>query len=152
MDVNAASFPFRHDPVRRLYAYWRNKAGSRRFPSRGDIDPLEFAYILGWVMLVDVIRDPLRFRFRLYGSAIADRMNFDMTGKFVDEHPDTDYRERIEREWRETVERREPTHSVVDGLFEGRPIHFETLRLPLSSDGRDTDMLLVAVCDLDYEN
>jgi hypothetical protein len=136
--------------MRRLYGYWCAKAGTRLFPSRADIDPLDFPYILGWVMLVDVVGDPVRFQFRLYGSAVADHMNFDMTGKFLDEHPDTDYRERIERDWRDTVQRREPTYAIVDGSLEGRRIHFETLRLPLSSNGTDIDMLLVAVCDLDY--
>jgi hypothetical protein len=48
-----------------LYDYWLSRKGSRRFPSRGDIDPLDFRYVLGHVMLVDVLRDPVRFRVRL---------------------------------------------------------------------------------------
>jgi len=37
--------------------------GERRFPARADIDPLDFGYVLGHVMLLDVLRDPLRFRY-----------------------------------------------------------------------------------------
>ena len=30
----------------RLYRYWMERKGARRFPSRHDIDPLHFPYVL----------------------------------------------------------------------------------------------------------
>jgi len=45
-----------HDPrLRRLHDYWREKCGDRQFPDRGDLDPVDFPYILGFVTMVDVI-------------------------------------------------------------------------------------------------
>jgi len=57
----------------------------RRFPSRRDIDPVEIRYVLGWVMLIDALRDPVRFRVRLHGTGMATEAHYDLTGKFIDE-------------------------------------------------------------------
>ena len=62
----------------RLYDYWLSRKGTRRFPSRRDIDPVDFHYVLGHVMLIDVLRDPLRFRVRLHGSDMARWANYDL--------------------------------------------------------------------------
>src|SRR5438105_96090 len=48
--------------LRRLYEFWLQRKGGRRFPSRRDIDPVEIRYVLGWVMLIDAMRDPVQFR------------------------------------------------------------------------------------------
>jgi PAS domain len=57
--------PARHDLIdpllQRLYDYWDEKRRARAMPSRADIDPLEMAFILGYVSLVDVLYAPLRF-------------------------------------------------------------------------------------------
>jgi hypothetical protein len=63
----------------RLFSYWLAKKGDRRCPSRGDIDPLDFAYVLGHVILFDVIRDPLRFRVRVHGTEMVRRARYDLT-------------------------------------------------------------------------
>src|SRR5579885_2176177 len=47
----------------RLYRYWDAKRQGRPYPARRDIDPLDFPYVLGQMMLIDVAYDPLRFRF-----------------------------------------------------------------------------------------
>ena len=66
------------DPrLRRFYDYWTGKCGERRFPARRDIDPLDFPYVLGNLMLVDVLRDPQRFRVRLHGTNLVARMHYD---------------------------------------------------------------------------
>src|SRR5215472_4666223 len=56
------------DDIESALAYWRRLCGERRMPSRKDFDPLDIPQILPYVMLVDVLRDPLDFRFRLLGS------------------------------------------------------------------------------------
>jgi len=134
------------DPaLTRLYAYWNGKRAGRRFPARRDIQPLEFAYLLGWVMLIDVAYRPLSFHFRLYGTELANNMRFDLTGKDLAEHPDPEFRNRTARVWAEVVDTGEPTCGTYDGWVDGRLLRYEALRLPLSSDGETVDMLLVAV-------
>jgi len=137
--------PIEDRVLERLYAYWQEKRGGRRFPARADLDPVDFAYALGWVILADVSHDPLRFYIRLYGSELAQRAGFDVTGTYLHDHPQPEFRTYVEKEWRETVERAEPTHGHFDRWVETRRYRFETVRLPLSTDGRNIDMLLIAV-------
>ena len=140
------------DPgLARLFAYWEKKRGTRAFPARADIDPLDFAYLLGNIILVDIRYEPLRFRIRLFGSNLADRLNYDMTGRDLDEHPSAEFRATIAQEWQKTVESRQITHTMIDRWMDERRVRYESLRLPLSSDGRIIDMLLVAIVHLDVQ-
>jgi len=143
--IASAPLVIEDEALVRLYAYWDGKRAGRRFPARADIHPLDFAYLLGWVMLIDVAYQPLSFRFRLYGSELAGNMNFDLTGKDLAEHPDPEFRTRTARVWAEVVDGGQPTCSKYDGWVDGRLMRYEALRLPLSSDGETIDMLLVAV-------
>src|SRR5882672_8640859 len=79
--------------LHRLYAYLEAKRGDREFAARRDIDPLDFPYVLGNIVLLDVLFQPLRFRYRLVGSLIVARVSYDMTGKFLHEHPHPSYRD-----------------------------------------------------------
>ena len=133
------------DSLRRLYLYWDEKRGGRRFPARRDIDPLEFAYVLGWVTLVDVVHGPtIRFRFRLYGSELAHRIGLDLTGTYADDHPNRDLGIVLQRAWQEVVDRGEPVAARYDRIIQHRKETWEAVRLPLSSDGTTIDMLLAA--------
>jgi hypothetical protein len=135
----------------RLYSYWNQKRGARPCPARRDIEPLDLGYILGWIMLVDVEYAPLRFRFRLYGSNLVNEMKYDMTGRDLSEHPQPVHRAHIDQEWREVVERQEPTYGTFNGTVGGRRLQFQALRLPLSANGRVIDMLMVAVRNLEAD-
>ena len=79
--------------LRRLFAYWQDKRRGKGFPSRRDLDPREFAFALGHVLLIDVLDNPQRFRFRLHGSVLSFRARYDMTGRMDDELPNDDIRE-----------------------------------------------------------
>lgn len=149
--MNSALLSLEDPSLVRLYAYWNEKRGARPFPSRRDIDPLDLGYILGWLILVDVGYEPLRFRFRLYGSNLVDQMRIDMTGQDLSEHPGPEYRNYIEQQWRNTVEKQHPTYSSFEGWLDDRRLRVAALRLPLSSDGRVIDMLLVAIRGLDLQ-
>jgi hypothetical protein len=135
--------------LRRLYGYWNEKRRGRRFPARRDIDPLDFPYVLGQMMLIDVSYDPLQFRFRLYGSELVDRMGFDMTGLILDKHPLPEFRDFLERGWREVIDTGRPVHVFFNRLIDDRQRRFESLRLPLSSDGVKIDMLMVTAVGVD---
>jgi len=130
------------DTLRRLYQYWNEKRGGRRFPARRDIDPLDFAYVLGWVTLVDVTYNPVRFRFRLYGSELSHRIGLDLTGTYADQHPNREFGAMLQRSWQEVVDRAEPICVRYDRVVDNRTQPWEALRMPMSSDGATIDMLL----------
>ena len=58
------------DVIEAGHAYWERLRGARAMPARADIDPVEIRHFLPYVMLVDVLRDPLDFRCRLVGGEI----------------------------------------------------------------------------------
>ena len=60
--------------------YWDSKRAGRRMPARRDIEPTEMLNLLPYVVLIDVEREPLDFRYRLVGTAVASRFGRDHTG------------------------------------------------------------------------
>ena len=141
--MNDIAKSIKDDRLLRLLEYWTAKRGDRRFPARSDIDPLEFSYAMGWVTLLDVEHDPLRFRCRVHGTQLLAKNQYDLTGKYLEEHPLPEFAAHCRRVWSETVARRAPTHGFYDQTVDGRKRTFEALRLPLASDGETIDMLLV---------
>jgi len=139
------AFSITDESLRRLYLYWDEKRGARPFPARRDIDPLDFRYLLGWILLLDVSHAPLRFNYRIYGTEIGLQEGLELTGKSLDEHPRPETRRELETAWRQVVETGVPVYEVYERETVGSLRNFEALRLPMSSDGRVIDMLLVAV-------
>jgi hypothetical protein len=131
--------------LRRFFEYYRAKAGARPFPARADLDPLDFAYALGDITLIDVAHDPLRFSFRLDGSRHVERFGFDLTGRSLDEFPYPEMRQAIYDSYREVVEGRVPRRYYRDLESGGHWFRYETLILPLSTDGDRIDMLISAI-------
>jgi hypothetical protein len=134
----------RDERLHRLFAYLEAKRGTREFAARRDIDPLEFAYILGHVVLLDVLHEPLRFRYRLVGTTLAARTGYDLTGSFVDEHPDVEYRAYVMARYIETVTTRRPTGGVYELVMDRKLRQYECLRVPLSDDGQTVNIIIAA--------
>ncbi|MDF1794520.1 MAG: PAS domain-containing protein [Thalassobaculaceae bacterium] len=129
--------------VIQLLDYWEEKAAIGRLPSRDDVDPIDLRFILGDLILVDVLRDPLRFRFRLMGVRMVERLGYDMTGKLLDEHPEEKFRAWAIELYTEVVTSAAPVAVASDALLDGRVRKFEAIMLPLASDGRTVDKVLV---------
>lgn len=129
----------------RFYEYWLARKAARRFPARRDIDPLDFPYLLGRLMLVDVLHEPLRFRVRLHGSELASRAGYDLTGKFVDELPIHGYRNYVLAQCKSVVEAGEPRVVRNNRVLDERPWCYEALWLPFSDDGEAVTMLACAL-------
>ncbi len=131
--------------LRRLYDYWRSvHPPSGRLPGRQDVDPAALPDLLPWLWIVDVVRQPLRFRYRLVGTEQVRAMERDFTGRFLDEvHPrflgSATYPQYVAA-----------AEDAEIGYFRGPPafhiskdyVAIERLILPLARDGRTVDMLL----------
>lgn len=135
----------RHPNLNRLYRHWDEVRRGREMPSRADFDPLSLPELLGNLILIDVLHDPLRFRYRLIGSWLTERIKRDMTGKFFDEVPEPIYRERL-YEWHGgCVAERIPRAGFTARRLLERWEPYEILTLPLSSSGADVDMTLTGI-------
>jgi hypothetical protein len=134
--------------LRRLLDYWHAQRGERRLPSRRDLDPMDFPWLLGNISLAEVVRDPAggptRYRLRLVGTRAAERFGYDPTGRYIDELPEPTYRERVHAAYDEVVRRGVPLVERLDMLIDDRTHDYEMLRLPLGMDGETVDMILLA--------
>jgi len=131
--------------LRRLYAYWEERRQGRAFPARRDLDPLDFRYALGHITLLDVLTDPVRFRFRLHGSELVERAGYDMTGKLVDEVPNPTFRTVLVARCRTLLETRQPMRVTDERILGERRFGYEAVWLPLAGDGEHIDMLMAGL-------
>jgi hypothetical protein len=70
------------EPWEELHRYWLSRHVGDRPPSRAEIDPaVDIAHLAGNLMILDIMPDGYRYRF--YGSAIAQRHGLDMTGRML---------------------------------------------------------------------
>jgi hypothetical protein len=127
--------------LRRLLDHWRGlprDAGG--LPSPRALDPVEIAWALGAVSLVDVAGAPpdCRFRYALDGSWQVERYGFDMTGKTLDEFPEPETRALIRGSYLEAAVARRPLARRRDLMLDGRHRRYEALLLPFGEDGRVT--------------
>jgi hypothetical protein len=136
----------RHPRLRQLYDYWDGKRGARSMPARADLDPVDFRFVIGDVVLADVIDgEPPRFRIRVHGSNLVDRVHCELTGKLLDEMPAPEFRDLVTRSFRKVVRTKAPLHVLAARPLDGRMQRYETIILPLSSDSKRVDRLMVGM-------
>lgn len=70
-------------PLRFLLRLWHAKAVAGGLPPSRSIDAMELRPALGYVMLLEPIDGGADFRYRVYGSIIAEHAGLEMTGKRV---------------------------------------------------------------------
>jgi hypothetical protein len=136
-------FPSVSSPlVEEAWAYWSVKCGQRRMPSRADFDPVEIPRLLSSTALVEVLRDPLDFRFRLLGTAIDKITTKNLRGVRFSELP---FLHQGNKGWQDY----EYVATTGRPLLTDRPYVGESklvLRLtdslfPLSNDGETVNMV-----------
>jgi hypothetical protein len=125
-----------------LYEYWQSKCRGRPFPSRQDIDPVDIPWALPRVALVAVERDPLRFRYRLEGSALSEDDSQRMTGKLVDELRPQEYADTVRRHYTEVAESGKPSLYAVQIALEYRKLSYYRLALPLAMSGEGVGIIM----------
>jgi hypothetical protein len=67
--------------------YWEKKRGARLLPSRADIRLAEVPALIGHLVIADLIREPMDFRFDFVGAAVRHWLKTDLSGKKMTEHP-----------------------------------------------------------------
>jgi hypothetical protein len=129
-----------------LYRYWRgiHPAGGG-LPGRQHLDPTDLpTALLPFLWLADVLRAPLRFRYRLLGTEQVRVLGRDFTGCWIDEaHPNflgsVAYAQFVAAaEHGEAGYRRGHTLIILPADYRS----MERLILPLARDGKAVDMLL----------
>lgn len=117
------------DPrLRDLLTLWEHEGPQ---PGLVMIDPINLRFLLGNIVVFVVEPEPLRFRYRLFGTNIVQRIGFDMTGRYADELPEPTTRRNVctflEKIWRERRAYRARSHRLIND----EPWLTEALGLPL---------------------
>jgi len=139
------STSIRSEVLRKLAAHWDQLRASRPMPNRVDFDPLDVRFALGYLSIIEVHRDPLRFYFRLDGTKQVELFGIDCTRRYLDEAMPKDHAVMAGESYREVVEQGVPRHHLRKIRFHERIIDYEVLILPLSRDGARVDFLITGI-------
>lgn len=127
-----------------MLAYWASRREGGRLPARRQIHPGDFKRHLPTISLIEVRRDPERdYRQRLAGTGLYGMYGGEITGKTLSAvYPDA-----VAAYWRaeldKVVDDRRPAVGTHNLAWRGAAhITFMWLRMPLSSNGTDVDMIL----------
>jgi hypothetical protein len=88
LDFISAPGEIRDSNLRQFLQLWRDAHIDGHAPGKEFLDPLRLRFLLGSLSLLEVQSEPLRFRYRVVGTDIVQRLGHELTGKFLDEHPD----------------------------------------------------------------
>ena len=136
---------FRDPRLAYLFDYWRSKKGDRIAASRTDLLPSEIKPFLPIMNLIDVQRDPLRFRHRLVGTEIVERLGRDVTGALVSPELYGPAFERVFEGLRLVTEEARPYRRLTPlSWCERNWLSVESLELPLIDSGGEVNMILRA--------
>jgi hypothetical protein len=141
-----------HPRLQKLYEYWVSiRPADRSLPGRQHFDPCDIPDLLSALWLLDVQRAPFRLKYRLVGTQIVAAQQGDYTGRWLDE---------VDPHLLDTPEFFERYRLVVDtGMPDRRrgrrrmalekANEVENLVVPLATDGRNPDILVV--CSVLYD-
>lgn len=137
---------FRDPKLLSALELWREKANGRAMPARGDFSHEDLWPFMGDVALIDIERNPLRYRFRLIGTNVADMVKRDMTGRYLDEIYSGENFYNAVRSFTHILKHRCPVRGTGNiSHAEKSHLRVEVLDAPLSTNGADIDMILKVV-------
>jgi hypothetical protein len=133
-----------------FYALWHAKCRGDSLPARADFTLDDLRPFIGRIAILDVIDGGSDFRFRLYGTQIAEEYQGEMTGKSVFAFRANFY-QAIVPGYQRAVETREPHYDVPEIDDERMYYKWERLVVPLASDGTIIDMIMVCSLEQIYK-
>jgi hypothetical protein len=133
-----------------FYALWRAKCRGDALPARSDFTVDDLRPFIGRIAILDVIDGGQDFRFRLYGTQIAEEYQGEMTGKSVGAFRGNFFTA-IVPGYRRTVATRQPHYDVPEIDDDRMYYKWERLVVPLASDGKTIDMIMVCSLEQIYE-
>ena len=129
----------------KIYDYWRAQCKGGHLPTRYDIEPQFIKEHLPTVSLVELCHkdDKRRYKFRLAGTGFWDLFNAEITGRYIDNLPLGDRADYWTRVYDRVVDKGRPTAGLTrPGTPKGGHLAQFWIRMPLSTNGTDIDMVL----------
>ena len=143
--ITACPTPSARQPIE-LAGYWRSKLQGPLLPTRGSIDPAEIIRHLPWIFMADVIDGGADFRYRLLGTSIVSANCRDATGRSFSElygaDPDKLAGARLGFDLALATGAPAFTQGHAFWRSDWAFDRFESVFLPLATDGRTIDIIL----------
>lgn len=144
------------DELLPVYEWWQDLPQTDGLASRHDIRPEQLRRMLGRISLIDVLA-PIGaarcYRYRLFGSTLAQLHGLNRQGTYLDDLTPEIYRSMVWRDYDEC--RRQKTPRLSDCLLTGGggKRHYLRLLVPFSGSeaGSDVSLLLSATAFLDAQ-
>lgn len=130
--------------IEELVSYWEGLRPDGGLPGRQHLDPVDIPSALANIWLIDVQREPMRFRFRLVGTRVANFLGCDPTGRWIDEAYPSLPGSSIEKDFITCATGGQPRWRRGPPFMEAGKdyVQVERIALPLAANGSDVDMLL----------
>ena len=136
-----------------VYTFWQSKIGATGIPARADIDPVHLRAWIPSVLLAQALFDDTGrahdFFFRVAGAFVGERYGHDLTRRHLSDVSLDHQNANVLANFQAPIESRRPVYSI-NRFYDDTGVlrSFETLLLPLTSDGRVCDMVLGVVMPL----
>jgi hypothetical protein len=142
-DTNRSAWNSR---IAQFFDYWLSIKPANRLPGRQHFDPLDIPLLMPRVWMLDVLRAPLRYRYRLAGTKEVETLQREVTGLMFDEvHPHLrgqgEAYGRLDRTAQEGISTYRRGHVVA--VHHKEHLTVENCMVPLARDGRAVDMIVV---------
>ena len=146
VSISGSSLVVSNPRLQALHSYWRAACGPHAVAAKEAFDFKNLRMWLGHIALIEVERDPIQFRFRLYGTYLAELAGADHTGKFLDQcFPRASVGPMLDPYY-ECVDSASPAAFAERyRLPNGERAIMEQLLLPCSSDRKQVDVVVGAL-------
>jgi len=139
--------PIRFDDAdyQACYEYWLSIKGDKLAPTWSQWSWMELpTALIPYFLVVDVRQDPVDFVFRFWGAAYVTMHGIDMTGMSVREIRSSVTAKNTFDQYLEVLETRQAIGSsyTVQAGENGLPYVQTSLRMPVSNDGENVDMII----------
>jgi len=134
-----------HPLARAFYDYWVSVSPPGRLPGRQHVAPEDVPQLWSRMWMLDIHRNPLRYRYRLCGTEMVRSLGREVTGAWLDEaHPQLIENPQSRERFRYMAEAGQATWRRGPPLWTRDPEHrvIETCLVPLAADGVTVDKVL----------
>jgi len=128
-----------------LLDYWNELRGGREMPSAREFDVLHLPRLIGRLNVVEVHHRPLRYRFRVHGTSIAEAIGRDYTGRWIHLVESPAWVSGAIRHFDEVVAARKPRYSHTEAQAEFGYVVMRRLICPFAGDDLEIDRLIMVV-------
>lgn len=135
----------------RLLDYWLDLKAERELPETVEIDPVDFSFALGDILLVEYLANRQDLRYRVYGTNVTKFSGFDLTGKPISSS-DIPARSRTFylATYKAAALRRAPVFTVNFPSLRETLRQWNRLVLPFAGADGEVDRFLVGIIPIEH--